>query len=181
MRPSRIRRDPPPRPKTQAELQAEEAAKREKELWNGVTGVLIIALAIAVVAIAIGAVTYSKYDAAAAARDAARFRQCYNGGINCVLDGDTIYVDRQKVEIAGIEAPQIQDAGCGDEKTRGIDAAVRLAELLNSGKVSVSEPFRDGYGRTVQNVEVNGKDVGKAMLASHLVRDYIGKKRNYCG
>ena len=180
VRPSRIRRDPPPRMPTEAELQQVEAEKRERELWGGVTGVVIFALSIAVVAIAIGAVTYSRMDPAAAARDAARFRQCYNGGINCVLDGDTIYFERQKVDIAGIEAPAIQDAACGEEKLHGIDAAVRLADLLNSGTVTVGDPFSDQYGRAVRNVTVNGKDVGKSMLSARLAKEYIGEKRDWC-
>ena len=180
VRPSRIRRDPPPRMPTEAELQQADAQKRERELWSGVTGVLIFALGIAVVAIAIGAVTYSNLDPAAAAREAARFRQCYNGGTNCVLDGDTIYFNRQKVEIAGIEAPLIKGASCSNEKLRGIDAAVGLAQLLNSGEVTVSNPFSDQYGRTVSNVAVDGKDVAKAMISSHLAKEYIGEKRTWC-
>ena len=113
--------------------------------------------------------------------EAARFRQCYTGvGDNCVLDGDTIYVQREKVEIAGIEAPLIKGAACGDERTAGIEAAVRLADMLNSGQVMASSPIRDEYGRMVRNVEVNGKDVAKAMIAAGVVRSYTGEKRDWC-
>ena len=177
VRPSRIRRDPPARPKTQAELQAEVAAKREQELWGGVTGVVIFALAIAVVAVAIGAVTYSRYHPASAKE---RFHQCYNGGDDCVLDGDTIYFERQKLDIAGIETPAIQGSQCAIERNRGIDAAVRLAALLNSGEVTIGTPVRDQYGRAVREVQVNGKDVGKAMIAAKVAREYLGEKRDWC-
>ena len=176
VRPSRIRRDPPARAKTPAELQAEEAAKREQELWGGVTGVVIFALAIAAVAVAIGALTYSRYHPASKAR----FHQCYNGGADCVLDGDTMYFERQKLDIAGIETPAIQGSQCEIERNRGIDAAVRLAALLNSGEVTVSTPFRDQYGRVVREVQVGGKDVAKAMITAKVAREYLGEKRDWC-
>jgi len=178
VRPSRIRREPV-RKLTEAELQAVEAAKRERELWSGVSGVVLYGAVIAVLAIGIGAATLLYYNPADAAREA-RFRQCYNGGINCVLDGDTIYYERQKVEIAGIETPAIQGSKCGVERNRGIAAAVRLAGLLNSGAVSVSDPFRDQYGRVVQTVEVGGKDVAKAMISARFAREYRGEKRDWC-
>lgn len=182
VRPSRIRREPV-RKLTEAELQQVEAAKREREKWSAVVGVVSIAAAIAAVMIGIGVATYSKYDAAAAAREAARFRQCYNSaaGANCVLDGDTIRLGQMWVDIAGIETPAIQGSACDDERVRGIDAAVRLADLLNSGQVTVSAPVRDQYGRVVRDIAVNGKDVGKAMLSARAARPYIGEKRDWCG
>jgi endonuclease YncB( thermonuclease family) len=98
-----------------------------------------------------------------------------------VLDGDTIYLERQKIEIAGLDAPEINGAACGDERERGINAAVKLADLLNGGQVTASPPFRDAYGRTVRNVEVDGKDVTKAMIKARAGRAYDGETRNSCG
>ncbi len=143
-RPSRIRREPVRlRLEPDTDPVKAEAKAREREMWGGVTGVLLFAAALAVLVVGVSAATIFRDDPAAAAR-AARFGQCYNAsGPNCVLDGATIYVARQKVTIAGVEAPQIQDARCDAERNRGIDAAVRLADLLNSGKVSVSAPFGD--------------------------------------
>ena len=178
--PSRIRRDPVRVP-TEAELKQAELNKREREKWRTAGGLALFGVGIAAAAVAIGAVTYSHYDPAEAAAKAARFRQCYTGiGDNCVLDGDTIYVKREKVEIAGIEAPLIKGAECGDERTRGITAAVRLADLLNGGQVTVSDPINDQHGRVVRKVDVDGKDVGKAMISAGVVRTYSGEKHDYC-
>ena len=58
---------------------------------------------------------------------------------------------------------------------------MRLAGLLNGGEVTVGDPFRDQYGRAVRKVEVNGKDVAKAMIAAGVAKSYIGEKRKYCG
>jgi hypothetical protein len=93
--PSRIRRDPVRVP-TEAELKQAEVNKRERERWGAISGLALFGAGIAAAAIAIGAMTYSSYDPAKAAAEASRFRQCYTGvGDNCVLDGDTIYVQRE--------------------------------------------------------------------------------------
>jgi endonuclease YncB( thermonuclease family) len=181
MRPSRIRREPVRVP-TEAELKAAEVSKREREKWRTAAGVLFFAAGIAALAVAISAATYSRYDAAAVAREAARFRQCYSAtGVNCVLDGDTIRVQGQWLDIAGLDAPEIKGAACGEERDRGIDAAVRLENLLNSGQVGVSAPVRDQYGRVVRKVEVNGKDVARAMISARVARVYDGETRSVCG
>lgn len=180
VRPSRIRREPV-RVKTPAELQAEADAAREREKWRTFGGLAFFAAGIAALAVGISAMTYSRYDPAAAAAEAAKFRQCYNTAEgNCVLDGDTIRYDRQWVEIAGLETPQIKGAACGDEKTKGIDAAVRLGVLLNGGAVTVGQPFNDGFGRTVRKIEVDGKDVAKAMIADGAGKQSIAEKRSWC-
>jgi endonuclease YncB( thermonuclease family) len=149
-------------------------------MWSGVTGVLLFAAAIAVVIVAIGAVTFFRDDPEAAAR-ARRFGQCYNGGANCVIDGGAIYVQGVRVEIAGIEAPSIQNAKCDAERTRGIDAAVRLADLLNSGRVSVSAAFRDASGRDVRKITVNDEDVAETLIDAGAARKSDGQGQGWCG
>jgi endonuclease YncB( thermonuclease family) len=180
VRRSRIRREP-----VQLEPQLDpvkaEARAREREMWGGVAGVVLFGVALAVLVVGVSVATIFHEDRAAAAR-ALRFGQCYNAqGPNCVLDGGTIYVQREKVEIAGLEAPQIQDARCDAERSRGIDAAVRLADLLNSGKVSVGAPFRDEYGRAVRKVQVDGEDVAGTLVEAGVAREYDGKPQGWCG
>jgi hypothetical protein len=170
LQPSRIRREPV-RLDSKARVAETEERVREREMWGGVTGVVLFAVALAAAAVGVSAVTILHDDPGAAAR-AARWGQCYNAdGPNCVLDGGTIYVARQKVEIAGLEAPQIQNARCADERSRGIDAAVRLADLLNSGRVTVSGAFRGQDGRVVRKVAVDGEDVGAAMVDADVARE----------
>ena len=179
VRPSRIRRDPVRVP-TEAELKKAEENKREREMRSGITGIALFGIAIAVLAMGVGVATYSMYDPSAA--HAARFRQCYNSaaGTDCVLDGDTIRLGVQQVDIAGLDAPEIHGSSCGEERVHGIGAAVRLADLLNGGEVAVGDPFRDQYGRAVRKVEVNGKDVARAMIAAGVAKSYIGEARKWC-
>jgi len=89
-----------------------------------------------------------------------------------VLDAGTIYSNNSRVEIAGLDAPSILDAKCDEERERGIAAATELALLLNSGPVSLGEPFRDSLtGRTVRKVEVKGRDVALTMINQNLVHE----------
>ena len=184
VRASRIRREPvrlePVREMSAAELRRAEARARDREMWGGVAGMAMFAAAIAAAAVAIGVATFFRYDPNAAAK-AARFEQCYAAeGGNCVVDGDTIYVGGEKMQIAGIEAPPIQDAKCDAARTRGIDATTRLADLLNSGNVTVSRAFRDFTGRSVRHVLVNGDDVGKTMIDAGIAREAGTPAPDWC-
>lgn len=169
LRPSRIRRDP-----IRLERNERRTAARspEQEIWGGVAGVLAIAALLVLVIVGLGAATIFRDDPDAAARQQ-RFAQCYNAeGDNCVLDGGTIYVNNQRVEVAGIDAPSIADAKCDAEHDRGIAAATELAMILNSGPVVLGEPFRDALtGRTVRKVEVKGRDVALKMIADNVAHE----------
>ena len=180
-KPSRIRRAPVQLvPDVPGKARKPVRLSDREQMWFGVTGVVLMAAAVAAVVMGIAIFTFTRDDPDAAAR-ADRFAQCYDAyGSNCVLDGDTITVAGQKMQIAGITAPAIQGAQCDDERTRGIDAAVRLADLLNSGQVTVSRPFRDEYGRVVQSVQVKGEDVGQRLMDAGIARKYEGTKPNWC-
>src|SRR5205814_2206004 len=103
------------------------------------------------------------------------FGHCYNeNGPNCVVDGGTAYVAGERVTIAGMDVPRIAGAGCLVERTRGIEAAVRLVELLNSGKVKVSGVGHDQPGREVRRVAVAGEDVAEAMISAGVARKHDG-------
>ena len=107
----------------------------------------------------------------------------YGGGANCVVDGDTFYFGRDKVRIAGIDAPETHPPRCASEARLGEAATHRLRDLLNSGQVTLSSIDRDEdvYGRKLRNVAVGGADVGAALIGAGLARDYGGGRRSWCG
>ncbi len=113
------------------------------------------------------------------------FSACkWGGGTNCVVDGDTIYLNGEKIRIAGIDAPETHDYGCPTELDRGERAASRLKSLLNSGgPVTLTSIDRDedAYGRKLRNVAVGGADVGDTLIGEGLARAYGGGRRSWCG
>src|SRR5881398_3660177 len=179
MRPSRIRRDPvrlSESPDAQRKL---EPPSREEELYGGIIGILLFAAALTIAILGIAAAGWFNDDPAAEA-EARHFGQCYNGfGPNCVFDGGTARIASETVGIAGLEAPRINDAACDEERDSGIAAAVKLAELLNSGPVTVGPTFRDEDGRAVRAVKVGGNDVADALVKSGLASG-VGKPVNWC-
>ena len=74
----------------------------------------------------------------------ASFRLCHiGGGTNCVVDGDTIWLEGQNIRIADIDAPETHEFDCPEEKALGDRATLRLQELVNSGPITLSSIDRD--------------------------------------
>ena len=152
---------------------------REQELWAGVAGIVVLAAASAALIVGVSAITRSDGSATAAVPD--RFNHCWNGGgPDCVWDGDTARIAGERVEIAGMDAPEVGGAACPEERRRGINAAIRLRDLLNSGEVTVLGAQRAHDGRMLRKVEVDGRDVGAAMIAANAARAYGGGPRSWC-
>ena len=113
----------------------------------------------------------------------ATFGYCYiGGGTNCVVDGDTFWINGEKVRIAGIDAPETHPSRCAEEARLGRAATQKLHELLNSGAVTMTniDRDRDRYGRLLRNVEVNGQDIGEAMVGAGVAREYGSGRRSWC-
>ena len=123
--------------------------------------------------------------ASGARNDAVRaaFGYCRTGGgSNCVVDGDTFWIRGEKVRIAGIDAPETHPSRCAGEARLGNAARERLHALLNSGAVTMTaiDRDRDVYGRLLRNVQVDGADVGEAMVSGGVARDYGSGRRGWC-
>ena len=175
-RPSRIRREPVPLAQREVEPKPESP---EREIWRGVAGVALFGAACAALIVGFSDITSFRRDPGP---PPAEFGHCYNhSGPNCVLDGDTIYLAGAKVEIAGLDAPEIGAARCPAERTRGIEAAVKLLELLNRGKPTVTGTERDPDGQLLRKLEVDGRDIGAAMVSAGVAREIGGGRRSWCG
>jgi endonuclease YncB( thermonuclease family) len=48
------------------------------------------------------------------------------GGVNCVVDGDTIWIDGEKIRVADIDAPETHAPRCRAEAELGRRATLRL-------------------------------------------------------
>jgi endonuclease YncB( thermonuclease family) len=127
--------------------------------------------------------TQVRGSAEAAPSVRATFGMCkWGGGTNCVVDGDTFWINGEKVRIAGIDAPETHDYGCESELALGDRATEKLQALLNSGAVTMTsiDRDRDVYGRLLRDVQVNGADVGAAMVSAGVARVYGRGRRPWC-
>ena len=112
------------------------------------------------------------------------FGLCHTGGgTNCVVDGDTIWIDGQNVRIADIDTPETQEPRCASELELGNRATARLHQLVNEGEVTLASIDRDTdvYGRKLRIVSVNGVSVGETLVGEGLARWYEGGRKSWCG
>jgi micrococcal nuclease len=113
----------------------------------------------------------------------ADFSLCFiGGGYNCVVDGDTIWLEGKKIRIADIDAPETHDPRCQSEKELGKRATIRLQQLLGSGTITLQPIDRnhDIYGRELRLVLVDGHSVGDTLVSEGLARWYAGGRRPWC-
>ena len=84
------------------------------------------------------------------------FGFCHTGGgENCVVDGDTFWIDGVKIRVADIDAPETHPPRCPYEAELGERATARLRELLNAGPIeleTLSGRDEDRYGRKLRVV-----------------------------
>ena len=97
-----------------------------------------------------------------------------------VIDGDTISIGGQRIRIAGIDAPETHPPRCMEEARLGLAATQKLKQLLDSGTVTTSGIGHDQYGRELRSVQVNGQDVGEAMIGAGVAREYGRGRRPWC-
>ena len=58
-------------------------------------------------------------------------------GRDCVIDGDTIQVNGERVRMVDYDTPEISEPHCASEFALGQKAKFRLLELLNTGRVEI--------------------------------------------
>lgn len=119
---------------------------------------------------------------AAAKKTARNFPICGAGKrINCVVDGDTFWIDGEKIRIADINAPEISSPKCSAEKARGDRATRRLQSLLNAGAFETKGSGTDKYGRRLRMLDRNGRSLGDTLVAEGLAHRWNGYKESWCG
>ena len=96
-------------------------------------------------------------------------------GAAMVSDGDSLRFDAVRVRIVGIDAPEL-DQSCwrpdGTEWACGQAARRHLAGLAARGEVLCAPEGEDEHGRLLARCEVNGEDLGAAMVRGGLAVAY---------
>jgi len=84
-----------------------------------------------------------------------------------VIDGDTLVVRSQRIRVAGIDAPEL-DQPCitpsGMEWRCGDVARAALGRLVVGKTVDCEVSGDDQYGRLIATCRVNGRDAGRWMV-----------------
>ncbi len=114
---------------------------------------------------------------------AATFALCAEGPrTTCVVDGDTFWLNGEKVRIADINAPETQQAGCPAELALGERAKRRLVVLLNAGPFTLEVEGRevDRYGRALRVVKRGGRSLGEQLVSEGLAEPWRGKRSDWC-
>ena len=125
-----------------------------------------------------------KADGASGAAKSLSFGYCYTGGgWNCVVDGDTFWMEGVKIRVADIDAPETHPPHCAYEADLGQRATVRLHDLLNQSSIvlqSLPDRDEDRYGRKLRIVTRNGNSLGGQLVSEGLARTWIGHREPWC-
>ena len=114
---------------------------------------------------------------------AASFALCAEGlRTTCVVDGDTFWLNGEKVRIADINAPETHGSGCPAEQALGDRAALRLISLLNAGPFDLATEGRatDRYGRELRVVRRGGHTIGGQLVSEGLAEPWRGRRSDWC-
>ena len=103
--------------------------------------------------------------------------------INCVVDGDTLWMGGTKIRVADIDTPEIGKPQCQAEKALGEQATRRLIQLVNAGPFELRAwPDRDAdrYGRKLRVLLRNGHSLGDVLVSEGLARTWTGRRQPWC-
>jgi len=112
------------------------------------------------------------------------FQKCATGMHQaCVVDGDTIWLNGQKIRIADIDTPEVSEPKCSSELALGNRATDRMLELINEGPFEIKGwPGRDAdrYGRKLRVLVRDGRSLGDVMVSEGLARTWSGRRESWC-
>ena len=114
---------------------------------------------------------------------AATFALCAEGSrINCVVDGDTFWMNGEKIRLADINAPETHQARCTAERELGHRATARLVVLLNAGPFALEIAGRetDRYGRALRVARRGGRSIGAQLVSEGLAEPWRGRRSDWC-
>lgn len=97
---------------------------------------------------------------------------------NCVVDGDSIWWEGERIRLMDIDAPEMQGR-CEYETRLAVQSRDRLAQLLANG-FRIHRDGTDRYGRTLAGVTVNGRSAGDMLVAEGLARTWSGRRKPRC-
>jgi len=102
---------------------------------------------------------------------------------DCVIDGDTVRIAGDRVQVADIDAPDLYRTHCPREQALAEKAAHRLLQLLNAGPIQLA-PYddrdRDYYGRKLRVLQRDGRSLGAILVNEGLAVPWTGARQSWC-
>lgn len=118
------------------------------------------------------------------AKTSVAYSRCAGGiRVNCIVDGDTLWIGGVKIRIADIDTPEITEPRCAAEKALGERATTRLLELVNAGPFQMrawAGRNEDKYGRKLRVLVRDGRSIGDILVSEGLARSWTGKRQPWC-
>lgn len=99
--------------------------------------------------------------------------------VTCVVDGDTFWINGEKVRIQSIDAPEVRVA-CPRERELAQQATQRLSEILASQDLRLDRSGTDRYGRTLALVKTGAGEAGEILVREGLAQRWAGRKAQWC-
>jgi endonuclease YncB( thermonuclease family) len=99
--------------------------------------------------------------------------------VNCVVDGDTIWIDREKIRIETFDAPEVHGK-CSYETDLAARATKRLQALLSEHRMTIARHGNDIYGRTLARISTDAGEVGGILASEGLARRWTGHREPWC-
>ncbi len=85
--------------------------------------------------------------------------------VTCIVDGDTLWIEGEKIRIADIDTPEVTRPACPREAALGRRATRRMMALANAGPFTVTHPDggrdTDRYGRALRVLTRDGRKPGR--------------------
>lgn len=100
--------------------------------------------------------------------------------LTCIVDGDSFRLGGERIELAGIDAPEIDGAECLAELALGVRATEFLAALLNTRAWVMRRVTLDAEGRTVARVHFGATTAGELLVSAGLART-AQSEADWCG
>lgn len=124
------------------------------------------------------------YASEAGSKVSLPFQMCATGSRKaCVVDGDTIWLSGQKIRVADIDTPEVNEPKCPSELALGNRATARMLELINEGPFELKAwPGRDAdrYGRKLRVLIRDGRSLGDFLVSEGLARTWSGRRVPWC-
>ncbi|EDQ34317.2 Micrococcal nuclease (thermonuclease)-like protein [Hoeflea phototrophica DFL-43] len=99
--------------------------------------------------------------------------------VTCVVDGDTVWIEGEKIRLEGIDAPEPRGR-CYEELIAAAKATERLRILLTENQFTIKRSGQDRYGRTLAKIMIGDRSAGEIMMSEGLVRKWRGKRESWC-